>query len=308
MIYLKPLGGLCNRIRTVDSMLTLCKENKEDLTILWVNNPALNSNYDELFLIPEISGFKLTIVNCPPGFPDLYFPKAINSIKNIVKGRRLSAEYKPLLKKIVQAKAKNSINNHYLMDLYEAPKYVDKLSAGELDEMIYPKLASDLKKFFNNNTTSGYIDSCHRLCPIENDYKLFVPAEDIQKRIQNTVNRFNNTIGLHIRKSDHVTSRKYSTTEKFVSIVDKEIERDPKVSFFVSTDDEETKQHLISNYGDKIIYNEISSYDRNDPLAVKDAVVDLYCLAATSKLFGSHHSSFSQVAAIIGGIEEITAR
>jgi hypothetical protein len=41
---------------------------------------------------------------------------------------------------------------------------------------------------------------------------------------------------------------------------------------------------------------------RSEPAGVQDALIDLYCLAKTQKILGSFHSSFSEEAALPGGI------
>ena len=46
------------------------------------------------------------------------------------------------------------------------------------------------------------------------------------------------------------------------------------------------------------------SLDRNDPIAIRDAVIDLYNLAHCKKIYGSYYSSFSDIAALWGGIEK----
>ena len=43
--------------------------------------------------------------------------------------------------------------------------------------------------------------------------------------------------------------------------------------------------------------------DRNSLEGMKFAVVDLFCLSKTKKIIGSVGSSYSQIAAEIGGIE-----
>lgn len=86
------------------------------------------------------------------------------------------------------------------------------------------------------------------------------------------------------------------------------IKTEPNSNFFLCTDDAKTKNELLEIFQERVVVNEIENYDRSKATAIKDAAVDLYCLAATKKIFGSHHSSFSQTAADIGKIEEVTVK
>ncbi len=155
---------------------------------------------------------------------------------------------------------------------------------------------------------SKFISSCYRLYAMESHYSYFIPVDGISDKVESTAKKFKKTIGLHIRRSDHEVSKNFSTTDRFLEITNEILTKDPEFSFFLSTDDGPTKKSLIATHGAKIIANEISSYDRNNSEAVKEAIVDLYCLSRTLKVIGSHQSSFSQTAADIGKIEEVTAK
>lgn len=76
---------------------------------------------------------------------------------------------------------------------------------------------------------------------------------------------------------------------------------------FVPQDDiqrriDEVKESLKSKYPNRII-TLIDDTDRNSLEGMKFAMVDLFCLSKTRKIIGSVASSYSQIAAEIGGIE-----
>lgn len=50
MIIIQPIGGLCNRMRAINSAYMLAKERGDSLTVIWFNNPELNCPFHELFL------------------------------------------------------------------------------------------------------------------------------------------------------------------------------------------------------------------------------------------------------------------
>jgi len=133
--------------------------------------------------------------------------------------------------------------------------------------------------------------------------ELFVPTHDIQERIDQITKDFSiNTIGVHIRRSDNVESIKRSPLSSFIELLSKEIEKDKMVKFYLASDDDDTKKKLNAQFPGRIITN----YDpvtRNSLEGMKFAVVDLYCLSRTKKIIGSDYSSYSFIAAEIGGIK-----
>ena len=50
MIIIQPSGGLCNRIRSINSAATLARKKGVPLKVLWLNAPELNCPFEELFL------------------------------------------------------------------------------------------------------------------------------------------------------------------------------------------------------------------------------------------------------------------
>ena len=62
------------------------------------------------------------------------------------------------------------------------------------------------------------------------------------------------------------------------------------------------KEHLNSMYPNNII-TLMDDTNRNSLEGMKFAVLDLFCLSKTNKIIGSVGSSYSQIAAEIGGIE-----
>ena len=65
---------------------------------------------------------------------------------------------------------------------------------------------------------------------------------------------------------------------------------------------DEVKESLKSKYPNRII-TLMDDTDRNSLEGMKFAVLDLFCLSKTNKIIGSVGSSYSQIAAEIGGIE-----
>ena len=49
MLIIQPSGGLCNRMRVINSARELSRRRKEKLVILWYLNPELNAAFEDLF-------------------------------------------------------------------------------------------------------------------------------------------------------------------------------------------------------------------------------------------------------------------
>jgi hypothetical protein len=109
------------------------------------------------------------------------------------------------------------------------------------------------------------------------------------------------TIGVHIRRGDHGRAIRQSPEEAFRRAIEKKIEENPDVTFFLATDSAETKQRLQDEFGSYILTNDVP-LTRENASGLQGAVIDLYCLARTQKIFGSCVSTFSSTAAKIGDI------
>ena len=99
-------------------------------------------------------------------------------------------------------------------------------------------------------------------------------------------------------------SIKHSPTELFINKIRQELQQNPTQQFYLATDDEAEEQRIKQMFPDNIIVYKKQSLDRNDPVAIRDAVIDLYNLAHCKKIYGSYYSSFSDIAALWGGIEK----
>lgn len=148
-----------------------------------------------------------------------------------------------------------------------------------------------------------YLSSCFALC----DYPpaltgVLRPRPDLQARIDRLAGAFPpHIVGVHVRRTDHTAAMSRSTPEKFRRAMEEEIRRAPDVRFYLSTDDERLKRDWLAAWPRRIVAQPTAA-GRDSLAGMREAVVDLWCLAATRKVLGSFHSSFSDTAAEIGGI------
>ena len=146
-----------------------------------------------------------------------------------------------------------------------------------------------------------YIESCSDIYKDCGVYDIFNPLKSIQEHVISDRDVF---VGLHIRRSDNEMSIKYSPTELFLEAIEKEIENNPAVKFYLATDDSQEEKLITERFGDRICTYKKRSVDRNTEVAIVDAMIDLTNLASCYKIYGSYYSSFSDVAAIWGNIEK----
>lgn len=138
------------------------------------------------------------------------------------------------------------------------------------------------------------------------DYGWIRPRAGIAREIEGEWSRMtvsdteDGIIGVHIRRTDNAKAIEFSPIELFVSRMEQELVRSPKARFFVATDDCPTKELLKRHFGEHIITREQVA-ERDAQNGVQDALIDLMLLSRCSRIFGSYWSSFSGVAAMIGG-------
>ncbi|NJK87705.1 MAG: hypothetical protein HC906_18745 [Bacteroidales bacterium] len=96
---------------------------------------------------------------------------------------------------------------------------------------------------------------------------------------------------MHIRRGDHIKSKKHSPLEAFMKQMKNEIKDHPDCCFFLATDSVSEEEILKREFGERIIVHQ-KILDRNTEQGIIDAVIDLLCLSSTNKIIGSHYSSF----------------
>jgi hypothetical protein len=291
MIYFRPLGGLCNRIRAMDSIISLAIDYGHKVIVLWVQNEKCNCPYSSLFKPPENTDIKIVEVKHELEISKVY---ALDNYEESI-----HENFKIIFPTV---HLDDFLLNKELSSVYNWKLYNGIKSSEEIDALFIKKIDLKLKKLLAKETI--YITSCYRLSPLKNKYTFFKPIDKIVKKVDAITIKFNNTIGIHIRRTDHIVSKKYSALKKFELEMGKYILLEDSTTFYLSTDCKETKNQLVSKFKNRIIKQEINSYDRNDKTAIKEALVDLLALSKSKKIIGSYLSSFTDMAVDIGGLEK----
>lgn len=146
-------------------------------------------------------------------------------------------------------------------------------------------------------TCSRFFDAPGLLAPL-------VPTPEIRREVDAFCSGFDgHTTGVHIRRTDSDFKHRSPTT-RFLERMQVEIAADPLARFFLATDDPAEEARLRVAFGDRILARP-RQLDRARPEGIRDALVDLLCLARTRRVIAGVYSSFSEAAAEIGGIERV---
>ncbi len=220
---------------------------------------------------------------CAGDFRDLFEPINIEIPVNVI-------EYKGLKYRVAR---KNNFYYPRILRLFSVDKEIPNFNC-KTDGDIMPLIPSEGIVF---------IQTCHSLAQHYDFQKLFKPVPAITDIINSVTEQYsNNTIGLHIRRTDNKQAIAHNGISSFEKSMDVEIKANPDTKFYLATDDMDVKKYLKDKYRESII-----SYDmplnRNTMEGMKGAVVDLWCLSKTKKIIGSYFSSYSEVASYIGHID-----
>lgn len=268
-LVLIPTSGLGNRIRIMAVAIKLARESGKKIKIYWNSNEELHAQFDDLF--EPMEGIEI---------------------------KKIPFKYKAWIRMSAHSAKLFGLDKWYLNCFQYDFVFLDNMAEKVWHNQL--KLQQEVDK-----AEDVLICSCQEFNYFElEDYRrLFVPKAVLQQKINKVCQNFNrDTIGVHIRGTDQEASKKYSPLSLFIMQMEKEIGRNPAVTFFLSTDEEKNQEELLKKFGgDRILYHK-KIFDRHVTQGMRDAVVDLFCLSKTSKIYGSYFSSFSEVAGRIGQI------
>ena len=133
--------------------------------------------------------------------------------------------------------------------------------------------------------------------------QLFQPVKEVMNEVNHFRDQFSDhTIGLHIRRTDHQQSIANSPDYLFFEKVEQEIACHADTKVFLATDNNEVKAAFCERFGDRVLFPKEEA--RRDSISgIRGGLVDMYTLAVTGKIYGSAGSTFSPMAAKIGGCE-----
>ena len=259
-----PSGGLANRMRAVASAYELCKKVDSTLQVLWFQDWALSAPFHSIFEeTPLVAIREATILD------HLLYDRARK--KNL----------------FLPALPQRILFQRHIKEQDVTP----------------------LKKQSFDFETWACGKRCYMSCyqvfgtfPDERYQQLFHPVKAVMDVVDGYRSQFNShTIGLHIRRTDNAESIAKSPTALFINKVREEVDQHDDTMVYLATDSTEVKREFIAAFGSRIITPKEDAC-RDSISGIRGGVVDLWTLASTQKIYGSAGSSFSPMAANIGGV------
>ena len=259
-----PSGGLANRMRAVASAYELCKKVDSTLQVVWFQDWALHAPFRSIFEeTPLVAIREATMLD------HILYDRARK--KNL----------------FVPALPQRILFQRHIK---------------EQDVTPLKKLSFDFEQWARGKRC--YM-SCYQVFgsfPDELYSRLFRPVKEVMDVVNDYRSQFgSHTIGLHIRRTDNAESIAKSPTSLFINKVREEIDQHADAKVFLATDSAEVKQEFIAAFGSHIITPKEDAC-RDSISGIRGGVVDLWTLASTQKIYGSAGSSFSPMAASIGGV------
>lgn len=290
-LYIKPVGGLANRLRVINSAVILAKSVGSTCVVLWERNPDLNASFHSLFNSTQ----DFEVVELAPGFQwkglkPTYFPdKQSGGIRNVLfsatkgaYGFKHSIWYQEF--ENIFSELKGQYRPDQISDLQD------------LNVKALPRISELLD---HPNTGSSYISTSWEFGDKE-EFILNLEPSDSVSQLANEINIGSTWVGVHIRRTDNTWSSEHSGMDKFRIAMKNQVAANSQIEFLVATDDPNCVDELRQEFGDKIHFANPPALDRNDPIAIKYALVDMVRLSRCQLILGSYFSSFSDIASKMG--------
>lgn len=272
-IYLKPINGLGNRLRAINSFLNFAKKYNKNLKIYWSSSSGFDeTRFEELFETYNLDD-------------------SIEFIKE-EEYKEACGKYFCLHENVTQSEI---TLEYHINDPLKTYKKLEKESFCYEGHSCLSYIFSDTLKIEENFEF------------LEN----LKATKEIKNKILEVKKYFNDeTIGIHIRRGDATNSiwKTFflnSSDEVFFEEIKKILIEKPSSKFFLSTDCEETNEKFVKMFKEKIIIQKKSFNDKKlkkeqKKKLQKEATIDMLLLSQTKFILGNNWSSFSDISSKIG--------
>ncbi len=269
-------GGLCNRLMALNSALQMADHyGIKDVTIVWRNHRELGCDFEDLFLLRD------GII-----------------VKDYYIGARSFAEC------LKQGRVGDFVKKLFGYLRYRVLKLVNRkneisVAAGEgntgsVDHREIQKAAEAGRNIYIH-TARGFFGD-----PFELQVDI---RPDIMSKAVAMSRQMGDYVGLHIRRTDHVSAMEHSSLDAFRKTIDRLIKVSSELNLYLATDDMTTYDAFLKAYPKNVFRQEKGAIDRVSTAGIQYALEELLVLSKAKKIYGSFESSYSLMAAKIGNIE-----
>jgi len=265
-LLLVPSGGLANRMRSITSAWDLCKKIEANLQVVWFQGWGMHAAFCDLFEPISAEGLSLR----EAGFWDYV-------VNDRPRRHNLWLPWLP-------------------QQIYYRGGVINELQVSSLRDQGF-----DFESWLNGR--KRYMSCNDEFGTFPNDLyaRMFRPNGVVQQFVRNYESSFSQySIGMHIRRTDNIDSIRMSPTELFIDKGHNELALHPELTIFLATDSEEVKLQMQQEFGKHIVTSGHEA-SRDSIQGIQEGLADMWTLAKTQKIYGSAGSSFSQMAAKIGG-------
>ncbi len=265
MIIIEPCAGLGNKLLGLGSAYAVARKLNRELIVMWKREVGCNVRAAELFELP----MRVMEVS-ENGYskePVAHFAGGFV----MKKWRRGSERF---------------------------------LECGEVEEIKKQHGYEGLQNVIRD-TPRIYLKSFGPICELDAScYTFLKPAHSVEEKGRELFLKIGaHTVGVHIRRTDHVEAIAKSPLSLFVEYMRRELAADAETDFFVATDDAGVKEELRRQVpADKLIFYENGVIDRNSKEGLVDAYIEMLALSRGKKILGSFNSTFSLLPSYIGAI------
>lgn len=270
MIIIEPCAGLGNRFLGLASAYHMSRKLNEKLLVIWKKETALGAPSDLLFTLPQ----DVEVVQISElGYKRAPFAE--------IAGNRVKKKYRKL--------AGGMLTCDDVHEMYQ------KGGTKAIEDYIKGRENAYLK------ATNPFVE----LDSIEKPLDFIKPAAAITQKVEQILHNVDreNLVGIHVRRTDNRDAINNSPLSGFMDKMKREVEKNPNVHFYLATDDREVENEITAEFGDRIYTFKDKSLARDDNQGIIDAYTEMLCLSRCSKIIGSFNSTYSAMAARIGGIK-----
>lgn len=270
LITLIPTGGIAKRIRVVASMIQVALEYERPMEIVWFTSDIMPCASDRLFtLSPQLSESDITIRQAHWSDYLLTLPP--------------------------------SQDNFFVSFPFTLVKY-DRIFNQTSFRSLFFAQQDRFKEFLERKNERMVICTAEQLYSYPNMYRRLEATVEVNNVRRSRMSGWgSHVVGIHINRQNEGASFHESPTELFIKRMQKMVEADDQVQFFIATTSKDEKERLATLFRDRIFV----PYSTPDTFSLKGAIQslgELLALSYTKSILTTPGSSFSEVAAEIGQV------
>ncbi len=268
-IIVETYAGLGNRFQCLAALTNLYKNTGFKCIVLWRVDDSCLCRYEDLLEPPK--NFK--VIN----------------IWNTGKKRN---PVKTLIGKCLTGIAKVLSGRHFTMT--------------ELTDVTWGEGYEAFLSMFDESRVNYILSNSSFTRYFSEDLDFVKPNEEVRRLGEKLYGRIGpDTIGIHIRRTDHVHCIENSPVELFYERIADYIKREKNISFLLCTDDPLVERDIIERFGREyfIVYEKVQG--RDSTRGIQDALVEMTALSKCREIIASAGSTFSHVASKLSDIELI---